>query len=342
MPPFSALSFGTGDHYPLQTARVEGHQAGAAQKSPKVSVVIPTYDRAGIVIRAIQSVLTQTYQNLEIIVVDDGSRDNTCEVIERLHDPRVRYIRHDANQGGSAARNTGIEVAAGEYVAFLDSDDEWLPEKLEKQVRLLQGSDSSVGAVYTGLIVINEHKEKANITIPKYRGAILGELFSANRVGTASSVMVRRECFSRVGAFDSAMVSCQDWDMWIRLSKYYKFDFVPESLVYYHLGDNGRITKNWRAVEDGHLRIVEKYLKDVKRLPRRQRAKAFFTLGTYLVEAFGLHPHYPQLMRRGRQLFLAAFVARPLTLPYLVHYCAALNRTAYRVLIWAKLVWAIR
>ncbi len=307
-----------------------------AQKSPKVSVVIPTYDRASTVVRAIQSVLTQTYPNLEIIVVDDGSTDNTREVVQHLHDPRLRYIRHEGNQGGSAARNTGIEVAAGDYIAFLDSDDEWLPEKLEKQVQLLQGSEPAVGAVYAGFAIINEHGECTTVTIPKYRGVILAELFSANSVGTTSSVMVRRECISQVGVFDPAMASCQDWDMWIRLAKHYKFDFVPEALVYYHFGGNGQITKNWRAVEEGHLCLVEKYLKDLKSLPRGQRARALFALGSYLVEVFGLHPHYPRLMRLGRQLFWAAFMARPLTLPYLVHYGASLNRTAYRVLTWAR------
>ncbi len=306
-----------------------------AQKRSKVSVVIPTYNRVSTVVRAIESVLTQTYQDLEIIVVDDGSTDNTHEVIRRLHDPRLRYIRHDGNRGGSAARNTGIEASTGEYIAFLDSDDEWLPQKLEKQVYLLQRSDSSVGAVYSGFVVINEHGERTNISIPKYRGAILKDLFSVNSVGTVSTVMIRRECVSQVGAFDSAMVSCQDWDMWIRLAKHYKFDFVPEVLVYYHFGHNGQITKDWRAAAHGHLRIVEKYLNDVKGLPRRQRADALFSLGSYLVE-FGLHPHYSRLMRLGRQLLLGAFMARPLTFLYPVYYGASFNRAAYRVLIGTR------
>jgi len=302
---------------------------------PIVSVIIPTYNRAHVVDRAIRSVLHQTFQDFEVIVVDDGSTDSTLEAIKCFQDPRLRYIRHNGNRGGSAARNTGIEDAAGEYVAFLDSDDEWLPEKLEKQVQLLQGSDSSVGAVYTGFIIIDEHGERTTTSIPKCRGAILGELFSANRVGTASSVMVKRECILQVGVFDPAMPSCQDWDMWIRLAKHYKFDFIPEALVYYHFGHNGQITKNWSAVAAGHLRIAEKYLADVRSLPRYKRAEAFFALGSNLV-AFGLHPHHPQLMRLGRQLLLAAFMARPLTLPYLVHYGASFNWTAYRVLTGVK------
>lgn len=104
-----------------------------SEKIPTVSVVIPTYNRAHLVGRAIQSVLNQTYQDFEIIVVDDGSTDNTEEVVKSFNDPRIRYIRHDQNRGGSAARNTGIKMARGEYIAFQDSDDEWLPEKLESR-----------------------------------------------------------------------------------------------------------------------------------------------------------------------------------------------------------------
>ena len=110
------------------------------EKNPTVSIIIPTYNRAHLIGRAIQSVLNQTYQNFEIIVVDDGSTDNTEEMIKEFqkHDKRIKYIRHEKNRGGAAARNTGIKVARGEYIAFQDSDDEWLPEKLEKQMDVFQ------------------------------------------------------------------------------------------------------------------------------------------------------------------------------------------------------------
>ncbi len=103
------------------------------ENSPTVSVVIPTYNRAHLVGRAIQSVLNQTYHDFEIIIVDDGSIDNTEDVVKSLNDPSIRYTRHDQNRGGSAARNTGIKMARGEYVAFQDSDDEYLPEKVESR-----------------------------------------------------------------------------------------------------------------------------------------------------------------------------------------------------------------
>jgi len=101
------------------------------KKIPRISVIIPSYNRANTIGRAIQSALSQSYQDFEIIVIDDGSTDHTEEVIRSFQDSRIRYIRHNRNRGGSAARNTGIHAARGEYIAFLDSDDEWLPQKLE-------------------------------------------------------------------------------------------------------------------------------------------------------------------------------------------------------------------
>ena len=121
-----------------------------SEEKPTGSVIIPTYNRARMVDRAIQSVLSQTYQDFEIIVVDDASTDNTQEVVKEcmFRDKRVRYIKHEKNKGGSAARNTGIKNEHGEYVGFLDSDDEWLPTKLEKQIELFRKRCNSVGAVY--------------------------------------------------------------------------------------------------------------------------------------------------------------------------------------------------
>ena len=114
-------------------------------RNPIVSVIIPTYNRAHLIDKAIKSVLNQTYQDFEIIVVDDGSTDNTNEVLKNFTDSRIHYIFHTSNLGVSAARNTGIKTSQGEYIALLDSDDDWLPEKLDKQVDVLQNESSEVG-----------------------------------------------------------------------------------------------------------------------------------------------------------------------------------------------------
>src|SRR5436190_11436655 len=118
--------------------------------SPTVSVVIPVFNRAVAVRRAIDSVLAQTFQDFEIIVVDDGSTDDTAESVSSFQDPRITLIRHDRKRGGSAARNTGIRSSSGAYVAFLDSDDEWLPAKLERQLEVFGRSDDELALVYAG------------------------------------------------------------------------------------------------------------------------------------------------------------------------------------------------
>src|ERR1700737_4457090 len=120
---------------------------------PKVSVIIPTYNRAELLRSAIISVLTQIFQDFEVIVVDDASRDNTQNVVHSFNDRRIRYIRNGMNKGDAVARNVGITNSSCEYIAFLDDDDEWLPEKLEKQINLLENSSPNVGVVHTGHVI---------------------------------------------------------------------------------------------------------------------------------------------------------------------------------------------
>jgi len=115
-----------------------------------VSIVIPTYNRAGLLSRTIQSVLNQTYQDFEIIIVDDGSTDKTEEVVKSFNSKKIFYNRHEENKGANAARNTGIKASRGEYIAFQDSGDEWLPQKLERQMKVFENASPEVGVVYTG------------------------------------------------------------------------------------------------------------------------------------------------------------------------------------------------
>lgn len=126
------------------------------EKRRTVSVIIPTYNRAHLLGRAIQSVLAQTYEDFEIIVVDDASTDVTEQVVKSFADDRINYIRHQKNKGGSSARNTGIKAAKGEFIAFLDSDDEWVPKKLEKEINRLQTLSNEVGVFYGGFCCVRQ------------------------------------------------------------------------------------------------------------------------------------------------------------------------------------------
>src|SRR4030042_1588084 len=201
---------------------------------PTVSVIIPTYNRAHLLNRAIKSILVQTFGDFEIIIVDDASTDNTERIVKSIDDKRILYIRHENNKGGSAARNTGIRQARGKYIAFLDSDDEWLPEKLEKQLKVFERSTNSVGLVYTGIIKESKQRRSVHQSRENTAQAILAE----NYVGTTSTPLIKKECFLKTGLFDETLPSAQDWDMWIRIGQYYEFDFVTEQLVKYYLQDD--------------------------------------------------------------------------------------------------------
>lgn len=242
-----------------------------------VSVIIPTFNRKEQIGRAIRSVLNQIYQDFEIIVVDDCSTDNTEEVVKSFRDNRIICISHDRNRGGSASRNTGIRASRGKYVAFLDSDDEWLPEKLNMQMTIFR-DDPDCGAVYTDI----QHVHGNNSLVVHHRSFseknLLRELLISNVIGTASSVVVRRECFDTLGLFDEELPSCQDWDMWIRIATRYRFRRVPVPLVIYHL-DGVRISKDSNAVRIGHELITLKHKEILRKAGREVEAAHHFVLG---------------------------------------------------------------
>lgn len=290
--------------------------------APRVSVVIPTYNRAHLIERAVRSVLAQTYQDFEIIIVNDASSDSTGEVVGAIDDPRILYLRHERNRGGSAARNTGIKAAQGELIAFLDSDDEWLPGKLEKQIALLTAAPKSLGAVYTGLMA-SSAGSPGKRACPRKKGDLRKALAKRNVVGTTSSVVVRRECFAQVGYFDEALPAAQDYDMWIRISDRYQFEVVSEPLVRVHTEGGDRITGNIQAKEEALTRLSEKHRSEVTRYRyRRRRAWYLALLG------------YAWLLKgdrgRGRRMLRESLLLWPLSLrAWLYFLTLLLPATAY-------------
>ena len=206
---------------------------------PTVSVIIPTYNRAYLIGRSITSILSQTYKHFEIIVVDDASQDNTEEIVEAFDDPRISFIRHDENSGGAAARNTGIRAVQGEYVAFLDSDDEWLPEKLELQINKLRLLPEDYGLVYTPILVVDaglKFTRRADFVC--HRGDVSKQLAGGWCPSITSSVLMRTAHVKRIGGFDERFPSFQDYDFWMSLSVNCKFDYVNEylTIVHHHAG----------------------------------------------------------------------------------------------------------
>jgi glycosyltransferase involved in cell wall biosynthesis len=211
---------------------------------PTVTVVIPVFNRPAAVRRAIASVLAQTCRDLEIIVVDDGSTDASAAAVAAIADPRIRLIRHERNRGGSAARNTGIKAGTAPYVAFLDSDDEWLPTKVERQLEVFRRSGERLGLVYTGVERVFDDGSVCR-EIPRGEANFTLALLKATAIVETSLGMVRRSALEATGGFDESLPSCQDLDLWLRLAERFSADVVPEVLVRVSKGnDSGRISAN--------------------------------------------------------------------------------------------------
>lgn len=197
---------------------------------------------------------------------DDASTDETEELVKSFADGRINYIRHQKNKGGSAARNTGIRAATGEFIAFLDSDDEWLAEKLKKQIDRFKISSKKVGVIYCGYCTVWEKtQEVVARVIPSLRGNLSLNFLKGCYVLNSTSV-VRRDCFRKVGFFDEALLSCQEWDMWIRVSPYYEFDFVPDILAKYYFHET-RISTDLNAKIRGREALLKKYRTDLSKYP---------------------------------------------------------------------------
>lgn len=262
-----------------------------------VTVVVPTYNRASILVDALDSVFAQLYRPIELIIVDDGSTDDTERVarewIQRHENStgfQVRYIHQD-NHGGNWARNEGIANATGKYLAFLDSDDRWLPEKLELQMRVFR-QDRDVGAVYCG--VRHVHLESGKAVAPVKRsyptGWLLKQMLVHDVTAPTSTYVIRKDVFSEVGCFDVNLRARQDWDMSIRVASRFKLSCVPSELVEYREHAGVRVRSDPERELTAHRLIFGKYADLRARCPfwirlqavaamYRRRARVYFHSG---------------------------------------------------------------
>jgi glycosyltransferase involved in cell wall biosynthesis len=205
-----------------------------------VSVVIPAFNAERTLLDAIESALAQTHEHLEVIVVDDGSRDRTAAIASSAaaRDARVRLVRQP-NRGVAAARNAGLELARGDFVAPLDADDRWHPEKLALQLDGFESGGPRIGLVYCWSTIVADDGERIGSS-PAFRieGSVLPALVCSNLLGNASVPLIRRACLEAVGGFDvefhrMAAQGCEDWDLAIRIAARYAFGVVPQPLVFY-------------------------------------------------------------------------------------------------------------
>ena len=225
--------------------------------TPLVSVIIATYNRAHIISHAIESVLKQTCKDYEIIVVDDGSSDGTEQLLRERYAEKIVYIGREANAGLSAARNTGIQAARGRYVAILDDDDLWLPEKLEMQICLIE-KQPSLGLVYCNSFTVNEHDEVLGELKGTKKGTIFDDLLSSNCLGPPSGVLLPKKVFAQTGYFDEDLTALEDWDLWIRVAQWYAIDFVERPLLKYRVHSNN-MSSNIVNMQLSTFAVLDKY-----------------------------------------------------------------------------------
>lgn len=201
---------------------------------PKVSVIIPTYNRAAFIEKTVQSVLDQTYKDFEIIVVDDGSTDNTKDVLEQFG-AKIKLLEQK-NSERAVARNNGVKNSSGEYIAFLDSDDLWFPDKLKKQVEVLDNKQDVI-LVYGQCLRINSNTEKiknAKRQREGYSGFIFENLLMRNLV-VSPTPLIRRDYFEETTGFTTKYIPYEDWEYWLRFSLLGKFHFIKDPLAYYRI-----------------------------------------------------------------------------------------------------------
>ncbi len=218
-------------------------------KQEMVSVVIPSYNREKLITRSIASVLNQTWQAFEIIVVDDASTDDTARVVAGINDSRIRYIRLEENKGAGGARNVGVDAAKYDYIAFQDSDDEWLPTKLEKQMEKMFEQGADYGMVYCRFGGKKRGSEERFI-FPPYQnfpkevlsGEMLQRLLRQNMIGTPV-MLLKKACFDAVGGFDERMRCLEDYEFALRFAARYRIGFVDECLLEVHKEENSVGTK---------------------------------------------------------------------------------------------------
>jgi glycosyltransferase involved in cell wall biosynthesis len=195
-------------------------------------VVLPTFQRAHLLPTAMATVLEQTFIDLELLVVDDGSRDGTADVVGAWPDERIRYLPQARNCGVASARNRGLREARGELVAFLDSDDSWTRDKLQRQVDLLRSLPDNVGLVYCGVLDDDGQGEPA-LRRAEHRGRLHEVLLARNVVHGTSGVVLRRLVIPVVGPFDEALPAIEDYELWTRVARFFDVDAVVDPLVTY-------------------------------------------------------------------------------------------------------------
>lgn len=246
-----------------------------------VSVIIPAYNAQKTIETTIKSVLNQTWTDLELIIINDGSTDQTLEVINRFDDPRLKVFSYP-NGGVSASRNRGFARSSGAYVSFIDADDLWTPDKLEWQLKALKNEpEAAVAYSWTDYIdkAGNLVEQGERVTLS---GNVYPELLVSYFLSSGSNALIKQEALVKVGGFDETLTGPEDWDLFIRLATCYPFVAVPRLGILYRICHNQSISTNLHRQEDQSLRVIEKSFQQAPESLQNLKKKSLANLYRYI------------------------------------------------------------
>lgn len=238
-----------------------------------ISVIIPTHNRLKMLKRAISSVEKQTFKNYEIIIISDGSTDGTNDYLCSIKNDKIKFYINETSKGASGARNIGLDHAKGDYIAFLDDDDEWFVNHLELLFQKLSNSNDKVGLVY-GWIDYYENDKLINSKHPKLKGNIFKEMLDKQAITNSSVLMIKSRVLDTIIGFDEKLLRGNDGDFIRRISKFYNVDFVPKVLCKVHVGHEDRITlnnpKNLNNEINSYFERLKKFKRDFDKYPLKR------------------------------------------------------------------------
>ena len=248
---------------------------------PLVSVVIPTYERPQFLSGAIQTALKQTYEDIEVIVVDDGSSEQYADDIVSDFPDNVSWVQHKENKGLSAGRNTGVQESSGEYIAFLDDDDRWHRTKLSRQIEALE-TDDQAGLATCLVAAVTPDDEVIHCERSAPSGDCSDEILIGNQIGTPSRVVVRRECFSDIGMFDESLQTKQDWDFYLRFCQEWDVVAIEDHLCFRTVHES--MSSSTTALRRDKNQILQKHKKLIRQ--RGMWEQAQLTLSTEIARSY--------------------------------------------------------
>lgn len=234
--------------------------------NPQISVIIPTMNRVDYIAKAIESVLNQTFQDFEILIIDGSSTSATIDILRNLTDTRILYLRQKGKKGLSAARNQAIGQSHGQFIAFLDDDDLWLPRKLEKQITLLR-QNASFSLVYSSqsYVIQSDGQVIGLYNRPTFDGDIYPQILEGNLIGNCNGVLARKNCFE-TDLFDEDLLALEDWELWTRLAKKFSFKHIDGPLEAYRLHQR-RMTRSYNQILQATKIMFNKISAEIRSSP---------------------------------------------------------------------------